>query len=87
MMTAFDSNYRFPYEDMKVYHAVQDAIYSAQILKLSQDDIRYFMKEENVFSACEKLLAGNAMIVTLPWEPLVVYCIHIKGGVTVRLIV
>lgn len=63
VMTAFDSNYRFPYEDMKVYHAVQDAIYSAQILKLSQDDIRYFMKEENVFSACEKLLAGNAKIV------------------------
>ena len=21
VMTAFDSNYRFPYEDMKVYHA------------------------------------------------------------------
>ena len=34
VMTAFDSNYRFPYEDMKVYHAVQDAIYSAQILKI-----------------------------------------------------
>lgn len=63
VITAFDSNYRFPFKDKKVYHAVQNAIYGAQIVKLSLDDMRYFMKEENVFSACEKLLAGNAKIV------------------------
>lgn len=62
-LTAFDANYRFPYENKKMFEAVQMAILDAQILKLTLEEMRYFLREENIFRAAERLLANRAKIV------------------------
>lgn len=64
-LTSFDANYRFPYEDRKVFDAVSKAIHSAQIVKLTLEELHYFLHQDDVFKAIEELLNGNARIVAL----------------------
>lgn len=65
VLTSFDANYRFPYEDHNVFEAVTKAIRSAQIVKLTLEEMRYFLHQDNVFAASEELLNKNAMIVAI----------------------
>ena len=69
IMISFDPNYRFPYTDQKALEMAIDAIKSAQILKLTLQELRYFLGEEDIYTATEKLLDGNARIVAVTMGP------------------
>ncbi|MDR1505231.1 MAG: carbohydrate kinase [Prevotella sp.] len=62
---AYDPNFRFPYETSEQKQMVVSAIKGAHILKLTIEELDYFLGTTNVFKATEELLAGNAEIIAV----------------------
>jgi sugar/nucleoside kinase (ribokinase family) len=62
---AYDPNFRFPYESPEQKQMVVDAIRGAHILKMTIDELDYFLGTTDVFRAAEELLAGSAEIVAV----------------------
>ncbi|WP_343210596.1 carbohydrate kinase [Anaerolentibacter hominis] len=64
-LIAYDPNFRFPYEDPARKQLVVDAIEEANILKLTLEELDYFLGERDLMAATDKLLAGNARIIAV----------------------
>jgi sugar/nucleoside kinase (ribokinase family) len=63
--TAYDPNFRFPYEDPLCKKLVIDAIKKANILKLTIEECEYFLGTRDVFLATGELLSENADIIAV----------------------
>jgi sugar/nucleoside kinase (ribokinase family) len=62
---AYDPNFRFPYKNPEQKQMVISAIRGAHILKLTIEELDYFLGTADIFRATEELLAGNAEIIAV----------------------
>lgn len=65
ILVAYDPNYRFPYKTESEHIRVSNAIKTADILKLTIEEMNIILGEEDVHRGIKKLLDGNAKIVAV----------------------
>lgn len=65
VLLAFDPNYRFPYTDRELRQMVTDAIMGSHILKLTEQELSYFVDGMDILSGTERLINGGAKLVAI----------------------
>lgn len=65
VLTAYDANFRFPYEDEKLRQMDIDSIKSADILKMTVEEFEYYLGETDVIRGADKLVAGGTRIIAV----------------------
>lgn len=65
VMLVYDPNYRFPYEDERLRELDIEAILRADIVKMTAEEFKYYLNEDDVMRGSDTLLQGNARLVAV----------------------
>lgn len=65
VLTAYDANYRFPYEDEKLRQLDIESIKNAAILKMTAEEFAYYLDEKDIVRGAKALIAGGTRIIAV----------------------
>ena len=67
-LLAVDANYRGQYIPPDELHAIREGIRMAHIVKMTRDEMAYYLEEDDLFRGTEKLLCSNAKVVAVTMD-------------------
>lgn len=65
VLTAFDVNFRFPYEDEKLRRLDIESMRNADILKMTAEEFAYYMEEDDIVRGADRLVEQGTRVVAV----------------------